>query len=276
MTIDAAFFERKANQFLALRISEGSIGLGYHPRGAERPFQNTCFGHPDLPDTRVSDTGSRYGLDNGTPAAHEEVKAIARSLAIALGATDGPDCCEGWFDCLRTVSADYTEDATSTSASKSKVDAYWLHSRVSVLTGSRRRAERPRTRHPVEDRIGEIEDVCTSSARVCRLLMHDVEAVELARATVVKHARTIESEPTAPKEGPFKHRASWLRGILAELKYRSPHYLSRYCAGPDRKTMKKILDGHKVQENVLDRLATCLTTAFRNGRTIERGEIPDS
>lgn len=71
-----------------------------------------------------------------------------------------------------------------------------------------------------------------------------------------------EAGPTVNGTGEtpqFPNRASWLRERLRERSW-NKHDLSRQ-RGPDCKTVQKILDGQRVREDVLEKLATALSKA---------------
>ena len=72
----------------------------------------------------------------------------------------------------------------------------------------------------------------------------------------------------------FPHRASWLKDRLHERSWNQhdPHRQG----GPDHKTVQKILDGTRVREDVLDKLATALSKASDSKRlpTVTVRDIP--
>jgi DNA-binding Xre family transcriptional regulator len=59
--------------------------------------------------------------------------------------------------------------------------------------------------------------------------------------------------------GLFPNRASWLKDRLHERAW-NKNDLSRR-GGPDRKTVQKMLDGQKIREDVLEKVATALSKA---------------
>jgi len=67
----------------------------------------------------------------------------------------------------------------------------------------------------------------------------------------------------------FPNRASWLAERLYERSWNKHDVWRR--SGPDHKTIQKILDGERVREDVLEKLAKALS---QKGRTVEVTEIP--
>jgi Cro/C1-type HTH DNA-binding domain len=88
----------------------------------------------------------------------------------------------------------------------------------------------------------------------------------------------VPSEPAAPPQTleeafpsnpEFPNRADWLRARLKERNWGQAD-INRQ-SGPDRKTIRRILNGERVREDVLDRLAKALSRKYR---TVDITDIP--
>lgn len=78
-----------------------------------------------------------------------------------------------------------------------------------------------------------------------------------AAADAEKQSKKVSREQI---EADFPKRADWLRARLKERNWRQSD-INRH-SGPDRKTVRRILNGEAVREDVLDRLARALSGKF--------------
>jgi hypothetical protein len=84
--------------------------------------------------------------------------------------------------------------------------------------------------------------------------------------TVIPVSQPEGTKPPAlagsPESAEFPKRASWLKARLKERNWGQSD-ITRH-SGPDRKTIRKILSGEPVREDVLDRLARALSAKYHS------------
>jgi hypothetical protein len=195
--INSAFWLGKAQRFAALRDStirksERPLDASFHPGGwgfgQERAFEGHVSG--------------RWLLCHGTPQIYEDYKSVAALCAVALGAPNNDSSWAEWLEYLRrdSVERDSVEFEQGDVVMESR-HIEWRDdpSAEVVATGLLyvpHEATPDRDPEIVSAKIGEIDDVCAASERLCRRLADECEKRELSEATQ-RPARLLEANHDA-------------------------------------------------------------------------------
>jgi hypothetical protein len=181
----------------------------------------------------------------------ESLRARLRAIALKGARALGGNSEDAWFDALRE--ADFVKFKLSGEALENQPDGSML-----------------------ESRSGSIRDVVKHSITLCHIL-ETRAAGAFSKATGIGMRAAGDSERTRNRSASspeFPKRALWLRTRLQERSW-NEHDVGRH-RGPDRKTVQKILNGQRVREDVLERLATALSSVSNSKKLPKVGllEIP--
>jgi excisionase family DNA binding protein len=209
-TVDSAFWQAQAQRFGALRQvalthSKRLLGASYHPGGWELEavgaFTSRCQDH--------------WLLDRGSVAIVDELKGIAGVCAVALGSANTDDAWAEWLDCLRREGVDFKPGETSVSfwAEEPRPDPdFEVIARGLWYPPPEKRPD-PDPVHITHD-LGEIDDVCGASERVCRRLADEALKSELT----TQAAETIAEAQIGRQSAPDAEIVSAARGTTAPAK----------------------------------------------------------
>lgn len=178
--------------------------------------------------------------------AQDRFKKAARAAVLRLGKPiDEQPPCHTWLDLMRKTKRGFRPEAQINTRHFS-VATKALEEGVSIPQFAT---------HLLED--GNIAHVFLESAEFCEDLAHGVAGKALMRAA--GDLPNAETGGHGVDTGRFPKRAEWLKDRLRERSWNKNDVSRR--RGPDRKTVQKILDGRGVREDVLDKLATALSSA---------------
>jgi hypothetical protein len=200
---DSAFWLNKASRFADLRQaahrkSKMPLGASFHPDG---------WGLIPALRHRIAD---KWYLDHGTPEIVEDFQSLAGVCAVALGAPNTDFAWTEWVDYLRRTVGAFSPSALQVE----KWSREWRPEPDSEI------AVRGLVTEPLEVRpdadpqivtteLGEIDDVCGVSERMCRRLADETLKIELEHSArtngPVLHPRT-EGDADLGKsaEGPVR------------------------------------------------------------------------
>jgi len=165
------------------------LGASYHPGDG--------WGLDKVRAFRCRSAG-RWLLDHGTPTLAEDFKSIAGVCAVALGAPNTDSAWVDWLDCLRRESPDFkpAEFTMDSRSSESRPEPDFevtvkglLYPPVEIRPGS--------DAEIVTTELGQIDDVCATSERVCRRLADEALKTELNPAGGLK-----SPQGTSPEVSP--------------------------------------------------------------------------
>lgn len=172
MIVGSTFWQELALRFgdlrgEALQLSRRPLAANYHPDG---------WNH----DLAAPPAVQRWYLNHGTRQTIEQFKSIAAVSAVALGSPNTETAWVDWLDCLRRESVDFQAGVLSVSSRRPE----WRPD-PDAEVGAIGLTLAPVEVHPDADTsitssdIGEIDDVCGASERVCRRLADDALKNEL-------------------------------------------------------------------------------------------------
>jgi hypothetical protein len=125
-----------------------------------------------------------------------------------------------------------------------------------VLAGIEQNSDGSEGAHHYADTI---QRVCEASADFCRQLEREALEAEFLEKEPAKITKGDSPKVPRTELPEFPDRAAWLRLRLRERGW-NKHDVSRK-GGPDRKSVQKILDGRRVREDLLDKVAQALSKA---------------
>jgi excisionase family DNA binding protein len=222
VTVDSSFWRVQAQRLVALRQDglrqvKRPLGASYHPEG---------WGLDNVYAFRGRSSG-HWLLDNGTMASVEEFKSIAGVCAVALGSPNSDTAWVTWLDRLRRESVDFKP-------AELLVDSYPREWRpepdfevvVSGLVWEPLAVRPDPDAEVVSTELGEIDDVCGASERVCGRLADEALKVEMIGSRVAPSHRvasgssgaTAGNSPTMAAATADTSRAMTLREAAKALR----------------------------------------------------------
>jgi len=208
-SVGTAFWQEQSRRFRALRekaisLRKRPLGASYHPDGWNleklRAFEGLAFKH--------------WYLDNGTPEISEEFKSVASVCSVALGWSNTDHAWVEWLDCLRREGVDFKLGSVSVG---SRVYEWRPEPPDYEVTVAGMYFEplpvRPDPDAAIIDTdIGEIDDVCDASERVCSRLADEALKMELSAAGIPPLA---ESFGRIPEKSDSDAAAAGLPAVTA-------------------------------------------------------------
>lgn len=175
--VDSAFWQQLGQRFTALRHdcinqSKRPMDAAYHPDG---------WGFETVPALCRSSTGQWY-LSSRSPTSIDEFKSIAGLCVVTLGGSNTDTAWAERLDCLRRDSADYEPDHLRSDSweeeRRPEPDFEVVARGLLWPPPERRPIPEPKL---IETTLGQIDDVCGASERVCRRLADEALKLEMSR-----------------------------------------------------------------------------------------------